>query len=430
MKSFPKWLLILITMPRLALFGALSCHPDLAIKTDSTQYLILATNMVSSHRFSTSSSAPFSPETMRTPGYPLFIVPFVKLTANVVLWIVAMQMGIGLWTCWIVWKWALPWGHRRAAMATTWILGLDWILMIHSTLILTETLFIFIFTLALIESWKSLEEDPARSFYAGMLWGVSALIRPIVFYLPVFLSLLWYRQRKWGLCFLLASYLLPGLWVLRNVRVAQFAGFTSIDGIAFLLYPAAGVESIRTHRPLAEVRSRLREEAIRNVPANGSDVDFRNAYRQKAMSILHAYPKLLTIYCFHGALRILGGTGLEMLTDLLDLPPPDSNMLQETPLIKSSGTLLLLKKYPALIPLQIIYCMALVWMYVTALSGLVRLWKNGYSQVALLLLITFLYILGISSHQGYYRFRIPLIPILAMGIAAYFAPSLKRSRSL
>ena len=77
-------------------------------------------------------------------------------------------------------------------------------------------------------------------------------------------------------------------------------------------------------------------------------------------------------------------------------------------------------RYPALIPIQILYMCALGLSYLLFFAGLARLWQQDLKIQAVFLGLGALYFLAVASHQGYYRFRIPMMPFLAIGAAAAF----------
>lgn len=410
-------LLVLIGL-RLSLFALFIRHPGGAVTIDSKQYLTIAGNLLHHHTFSKESAPPRVPDTVRTPGYPAFLVPILWAFSNPIPWIIAAQLLLGFFTTWRVWKWTERVFSKKAGLTAAIVLGCDWATLVHTTQVMTETLFLWIFTLALLESWRSLDNAPERSWRAGLLWGASILVRPVTLYLPLGLSVLWFKNKKWAIVFLLASYLLPGLWVVRNYRATGVANYTSLDGTALLLYPAAGVEAILTHQPIHEVRERLLQEVMTGLPAGASELDVRNAYMRKANAILRSHPFAVLEFCAHGAARLLGGTGLEMLTDLLGFAPPTPTAGQGNALIRGVGTGALLRTYPILLPLQILYMAGLAWVYFAFSKGLWKLWNAHAQGQATLLLLIALYIVAISSHEGYYRYRIPLMPLLAIGVAA------------
>jgi 4-amino-4-deoxy-L-arabinose transferase-like glycosyltransferase len=423
MKRFPIWLPLLIVVPRLILFFFFSQDPNKVVTIDAQQYLTIAKNIVHHHAFSMSPEPPHVPDMRRTPGYPFFLAPFVTSFENPVFWIIAAQLLLSLMTCWILWDWAHKRWTSQAAWVSAAIVGLDWVTLAHTYAVLTESLFLLFYTLAILKTWNSLEDDSKGTFWAGLLWGITALIRPVVFYLPVLLAGLWWRNKKSALVFLLASYLLPGLWLLRNVTTAHYFGFTSNDGFSLLLYPASGIESMRTGVPITEVREKLLREVQATVPPGSSELVYHEAYRKKADAIIKSSYYGFLLYNAHGALRLLGGTGIEMLIDLLHLPTtsPGTSTPREPVLIRFSGTQALLRQYPALWPLHLGYLAALGILYVAFFFGIRQLWRARAHSIAAFLLLAFLYIIAISSHQGYYRFRIPLVPLLALSAGSYLS---------
>jgi hypothetical protein len=97
--------------------------------------------------------------------------------------------------------------------------------------------------------------------------------------------------------------------------------------------------------------------------------------------------------------------------------------------ITGQNTITLLKIHPLLIVIIVPYLFMLTAGYVAFCFGIRNLWWIGQQGAAYCLLCPTLYFLVLSSHQGYHRFRIPMLPFLAVGISAAFLPALvQRSR--
>ena len=185
------------------------------------------------------------------------------------------------------------------------------------------------------------------------------------------------------------------------------------------LHGTAGVESLRTGRSSTEYDVELRQNVDRLHPGGyDNDAEQGRYYQQAAVKILASHPLLLARFCAMGTVKILGGTGLEMLLEWTGTRYSSDGAFR--PRVTGQGTLALLRAHPSLIPLQAGYMAALMALYLAALAGWRRLWINGKAQAVFLTVCT-LYLLGLSSTQGYYRYRIPMMPFLGAGACIHGA---------
>lgn len=378
---------------------------------DSLGYWTLAQNLLKHAVFSASMTAPFSMETLRTPGYPLFLAPFAVFFQHPQLPVAIAQSIIGTLTVVWLWRWLYDWTGPKGAALGASILSFDPIILLHTPLVMSETLYTLLLSEALI---YTLDKRAAR---AGALWSATAFVRPISLFLPVFFCPLWRNKRKAIVLFLVCAYSLPLLWILRNGGETGHYVFSSVGGISLLRYPAAGVESLDTRRSMAELDLDLRTEVDREHP-NGysSDAAQSAAYGSAAFAILKRHPILLARYCSFGALKVLGGVGVEMAIDWSG-GKPETN-LGFRPGVSGEGTIALLRRHPEFIPFALGYGAVLGCLYVLSIRGLFLLSRGGKNVEALILSGTTAFLLAMASSQGYYRYRIPLMPPLAIAAAA------------
>lgn len=420
----PAWLWTAALAPRLALCALAARDPALTMRGDSLDYLGLARNMVGHGVFSLSDAAPYAPQIVRTPGYPLFLAPLAALSASPQFAAALLQSLLGAWTVVLAWRWFGRRDPARGAAFAALFLALDPVLVLHTPLMLAEALFVLLLVAASALTVEALAAGPtlAAAAASGALWGASILVRPIALYLPFTLAWFWRKDKRALALFLLCSYAAPAAWTVHNKLATGRAVYAAVAGLDMLRYPAAGVEVMRTGRPWTEVEVELRA-AVDASFAGGAAPDEAakaQAYNAAAMRILRAHPFLLARYCVQGSVKLLAGTGLEMFLEWgrgLGGFRVDGAF---APGVRGSGTLALLRAHPGLIPLEVLYAAALAALYGLSLLGLSRLWTAGRREEALFLAWGALYFLGLSSSQGYYRFRIPMLPFLCAAAAAAF----------
>ncbi len=418
----PLWLWTVALLPRLALCARAAFEPALTMRGDSLDYLSLAQNLATHGVFSMSPAAPYAPQIVRTPGYPLFLMPLVAVFASPLFAAALIQSLLGALTVVMAWRWMSVRDAGRGALFGALFLALDPVLVLHTPLILTETLFVLLIVAAGALTVRALSAPTlALAAASGALWGASIFVRPISLYLPFTLAWFWRKNMKAMAMFLACAYVLPAAWTLHNRMSTGRAVYAAVAGLDMLRYPAAGIEVMRTGRPWGELEVELRSQVDASYPDGFPDEAVKaQAYNSAAMKIIRPHPFLLLRYCLQGAIKLLGGTGLEMFLEWgrgLRGFPVDASF---RPSVSGSGTVALLRAHPGLIPIEFVYVIALAALYGLTCVGLWRMWTTGRREEAFLLAWVSLYFLGLSSSQGYYRFRIPMIPFLCAAAAAAF----------
>lgn len=415
MKAIPRSLLALAVLPRLVLLASAYLHPSLSVPSDGIYFLRLARSLWRYHGFFLEEPRGWVPELFRLPGYPLFLAPFIAISLSPIFWIALAQSILGVWTVVIAWQWFSRFTDARGAYVGAAILAIDFVILFHTPMVLAETWLTFVQVIVLAHLWGSLK-TPRLSAVAlnGLLWGALTLIKPVFMYFPLLMCWGWFPQKKHIALFALCAYLIPAAWVLRNGTVMNVWGLSTQSGFALLEYPAATVLAEATNRPWLEVKNELRAKIDATFPQGYKNESEQSAaYAKEAIQILKQHPLLLAKDCFKGSLRILCGTGAGLWK--LHFPDKDQKQFSGEATIRYS--LAMLKHDPWLIPLQAIYAVALLAIYGYFVLGVQKMWKTGAKLDATLWVAGVLYLLLVSSHQGYSRFRIPLMPFLAAGCA-------------
>lgn len=255
-----------------------------AAATDAGQFLILGRNLAEHGAFSQEREPPYTPDPIRTPGYPALValLTFIGGPRPLAAILVAQAL-LGTLTVGGV---ALA-GRRLLGPAEGLVGGLLAALA-PATLILTG----FASAEVLFSAWLVggvllVAEGLARSRWVlsglgGLCFGAAALTRPIgVMLLPVLViapflhgerERLAARMRgAWphALAAALGLALLAGLWVGRNA--AHFGAFSmsAIEDVNLYYYNAASLEAHRQGIPIDEARARL-DERLEAMPPGES----------------------------------------------------------------------------------------------------------------------------------------------------------------
>ncbi len=165
---------------------------------NSEGYYELANNILAGHGFSESPVAPYAPDSLRPPLYPLFIAAIVGVFGSYWPVIIAQILLASV----------LPLLARRISFRITqnaWVgntvgilFAVEPVLVRLSGILLTETLFLTLFFACVITFFNYLDRNEARSLaFSALFLGLATLTRPVTQYLPVLMiAMLLWRLRK------------------------------------------------------------------------------------------------------------------------------------------------------------------------------------------------------------------------------------------
>jgi hypothetical protein len=419
----PAWLIMLSIFVYGGLFLFFLRNPANSVKTDSQGYLLLAENLRVHHVLSADKVPPYTPDVYRLPGYPLFLAATDAITPSSIRLAIALQCLMGIVLVFIVWPFFYQRGGPMGALLGTVFLCFDLMAVLHQDLVLTEALYTLLFSVALCCSILCLEQlTMPRAAAAGFFFGLAALIKPISL-IPAGLLLLCtfqnWRKSLWLGVFIL---ILPASWVVRNRVLTGYPVYTIQGNFVLLQYPAAGVLAADTGRTRRQVMEELEAKLRSEEPLGESNpVPLSRAYERAALHILEQHPVGTMRYLMVQAIRIMGGTGMEMILDQLPTPLPRTGLDGSEFNVTGGGTLALLKAYPGLIPFQLVYTLFVLASYLLFAKGILELIRKGEWRLAAFLVFSVLLTLLVSTLPGgTYRLRIALLPFLAFGIASGF----------
>ncbi|OGW78207.1 MAG: hypothetical protein A3C51_02165 [Omnitrophica bacterium RIFCSPHIGHO2_02_FULL_46_20] len=226
---------------KLSLFVFAAIHaPQGKLLPDSNRYIELAKTLATKGVFaSQSENGGLVYETLRTPGYPIFLAALYGLAKIPLDGIVLLQILMTLAVAFVVYKTAVEIDPNIVVLSMAIIL-LDPPTMIFSMTILTEPLFllgisIFMFNFVLYLKCKKIGYLVISAFMLVM----ATYIRPVSYYLGfMIMFFIIYANRKEGLkklfahalIFVLIVYSLLGIWQIRNhIRCHSFV-FSSMQG--------------------------------------------------------------------------------------------------------------------------------------------------------------------------------------------------------
>ncbi len=365
--------------------------PKLKPDVDMDSYRSLARNVAAGKGFvAVSPDGRELPNVGRTPLYPLFLAGLMKLggdrlgvflAVQCVLWGIICVLTVLLSARWLSWN---------AATVAGLIVALDPNCVTRGVDLRTETLFTLLLIAGVcVLAWQ--RQQPWGWFWAGLLWSLATLCRPIATYLwivALILALVWRVRWIHVAVFLIGFFPLIGMWMGRNAAVTGRWFFSTNATDNLLVSWAAGVEAAQRGVSVESVQHELAAKAgmVEFFDDRDSFADrLRNSARL-SREILIANPGIVLRQAALGWAKLLLGPGGRTLEPSSRQPAPPARWWLWS------------------------YSLALGVVLVLSVIGLSKLGRS-----ALLPGIVLLYFVGLAGGPvSYSRYRVPITPLLAM----------------
>jgi 4-amino-4-deoxy-L-arabinose transferase-like glycosyltransferase len=384
-------------------------HPERFFNPDSHGYVALASDLHAGYL--DPQSPTFVTGLVRPPAYASFLAPLLRIFRGSVRAVIAVQIGVSLFTVWLTCVLATRLVGDRSALASGLVLALDPASALFSCLLLTETLFTALLVAGAV-FWQAALQRGAlgQAAGAGVMLGVAALTRPIGLFLPLWLApAIWLRrdvrQRvRILLCFLLASAIPVGAWMAKNSILIGFPVFSIAGDSSLLHYRAAGALALDERISLDEARTRVWQRFWKTAPVGASVAELSQRQRTLALQILAEHPWGTTRMVSDAVLQVVAGTALSNLAgdrDPVGVRKPGKRALQALELL------------------------ALGVVYLAVARGMLLLVaRRELFAIALPLgVIVYLALLS-AGPEANARFRVPAVPFLAIlaghGLSSWF----------
>lgn len=421
-------LVLRATVPLLAL--AIATPGPQWREPDSEGYVRAADELWQTGRLGT----PRRPEIIRTPGYPLVLLPGVA-TEHIEAVTVALQVVLGCATVWFVYCAArVALGDEQSAIAAAWLMACDPVSIVYCSKLLTETSFT---TLLAADLWLVARYANSRRWsdliIAAIVMAASAYVRPIVYFLPIWTSLamlvLFWRGEgsRRRFLFQAAAFLAIGMgltapWQIRNYIEAGYSGFAAISDVNLYYYEALPVLADQQQVPATEM-DRLRIEEGEGSEGHyllkhpeqrdWSQAERFRFLRQEALRIIRSDPLRGIRLHFSGIVHMLTDSGQNAWLSFFRLADTSKSA---TPL--RSGSLwhrltTAIKQRPLVLAIHGLLAVILFSYLSLAAIGLVA--PSSRTPAVLMVIAVGIYLGLISGGlAAYHRFRIPLVPVICL----------------
>jgi 4-amino-4-deoxy-L-arabinose transferase-like glycosyltransferase len=413
------------------------------VASDTANYDDSAKALLRTGRFAVSLEMVGQPQTVRTPGYPAFLaatyVPFGERHAPVVV----IQSSISVGTILLAYSLARRACGQLVATSAAALLALDPDSLTLSQLLLTETLFTFVLTVSVTLGIRLLSADKARNRWAtllGMALALATLIRPISYYLVFFVLVgllafsragMWRSQNIWAVLLLVAIPViaLVGGWQVRNYVVSGSWEFSHIRGVNLLYYRGADIVAQRDGITLDQARLKIAASLPDTEGWPAATV--YDLYARAGSALIRQHPLLFFKSQVRGALKMMFAPGEANLPRYLGVPPETEGPAGD--LLRLSVPNYVRKWLVERLPFFAAFVYALFYLLIlyTGIACTVARIARGrlvLSSVHIFIWGLLLYFIVVSAGpEAYSRFRVPIMPFLALyagvGISALYARS-------
>lgn len=436
---------------RIALpLAAILLHNDKSIfySPDTLTYLKPAEEIINTGHFSTDGS----PEIVRTPGYPLFLI-LGLLTKNSEITIIFLQIIISCTTVYLIYRISLLlFEKERIALFSAALYAIEPLSILYASKILTETLFTF-FIVLFLYFYLKYNKNPhfIRIILSALFLAISVYIRPVSFYIPPYLFVaigLWSLFNResskklviHSLFLCLISLGLVGIWIVRNNSAADYSGISSISDINLYFYQGASVIATEKKIDFYELQDQMgfgnSSVYYQNHPEqqNWSAGERFRYMRQEGLKAIFQNPITYTKIHLKGIFRILFDPGATDYLKILKKYQKSGGLLGR---IVDKGLintiLLLFTENPLLIWSNVFLVFFLVFYYCLAIIPVIfGKIKLGHLSFFLITLISLYFIIISGGAVSLSRFRHPVMPMICIfgGAGWYWVISWLKDRNL
>ena len=401
-------------------------------------YYKLGNNLLAGHGFSAALEPPFLPDSLRGPLYPGFIAAILYFSGS--LWAVLFaQIIIGsaipLLGRRISYK-IIP--NRTAAILVGLTLAAEPLTARLATVLLTETLFIFLFLASILALWRYFEGQRSWNLYLSALaLGLATLARPAIQYLPALLILfILYHNRKTvprylaaypAMVFLAIFLIVLSPWMYRNYKIFRSPALTVTKVTNLYTYLVPSAIALERNIPFAEAKAQFfAQEGIQNIDV----INLQNAayFQKRAMEVRKKHPTglfksaligLFAFFTHDGYLDILQSFGY------LRAPPSPSEILKTIPSLLSGPVLIVIAG-------RIIWALAAGTFALGAFKFLKRERVTIQALMALSLVAYFAFVITVVGFGVTARYRAPvnlfMLTFAFYAVAKWFRFDINKNR--
>ena len=200
---------------------------------------------------------------LRPPLYPFFLAAVYRIAGMDYIFVRLVQALMGVGVCLFTYAIARRLYGPRAGVAAGLVIACYPSLVIYACLLMSENLFMFLFTVSLLLVVGTERRRGLSCFAAGILLGLACLTRSVlVGFIP--LSALWLairRERIAALCCLLGALCAIAPWTVRNWRYYhRIVPIDSYGGYNFLIGNNPDATGLQSREVVVKLRQTVWEK--------------------------------------------------------------------------------------------------------------------------------------------------------------------------
>lgn len=271
---------------------------------DSHTYIQAAKNMLTYGVYSMGYAAPPSPDSFRTPLYPLLLIPFVKFDISwyVLAVIQALVMSFAAGVAYLFGRKIFS---ERVAFWGALLFAVEPFGALIGTQVITEAFFSLLFIAALYSFARYIQDSRPRQLVLGALaLALAALLKQFALFFGIFIVIAFFmsgvRPRRWKTIVVALTVFVAILspWIIRNRVTLNTWDFSSQSGYNVYAYNAAEFSIwLQANFPERITKKQVfleyNDRASLNDRYDTSEVP---RMQEAAMRFIGSYPLLYTIF--------------------------------------------------------------------------------------------------------------------------------------
>ena len=318
-----------VRLLNLALIPDIDIH---AMIEDSPMYWTGAATWLESGFFSRAVEVGFVHETERVPLYFLFLVPFRWLFGDTAIPVLIGQALLDAGTCVIIARIGAMLDGTAGVLSG--LLAAVWPnLIIHSSIVLTDTLFVFLFSLVLLFGAKFLASGRLVDLgVAGLLCGLAIMTRPVAQFLSFAMAvvapfIVSKHGGNWKKCvasvlIVLVTIASPVLPILgRNISQFGTIQLTSMTGTHAQNWIAGYARALEEGTSFNSASKRMNDGFAETLKRDGIDPDSLNSFEESARQLAFAKEELANLPILSVAKAWVFGVVLNFAAPALVIEP-------------------------------------------------------------------------------------------------------------
>lgn len=394
---------------------------------DAQDFHNLSKEIINNHRFYNISNDMI--ETLRTPGYPLFLSIIYKIFGYKPWIVLLFHIFIESLSCFFLYLAIKKLFNLKVALYSAFFYAINPFIILYTMTLITEILFMFFIILSFYFFTFVIKDEKRKKIVINLIISsffiaIAALIRPIAQYFPIIILLfiLFYFRKKIKIAIIYAStyifmfLLVISPWIIRNYHHFKVVSLSSSGNYNLLELYATPLIAQKYNIDKSEAKDSLYNEVNILIEKEGlgeklNQFQISTFYKKVALNKIKENPILFSKMFLMGLVHTYSSIGVQRYSMMLNLSKPDHFDIKEYSNIWDLFKGFLNKWGKSSIPIVSFTIPYLLIIYLSAIIGFFVVFNKNYNKKFItLILILSLYFVIIVGPAGLLRFKLPAIP--------------------